>query len=387
MADLRKMKKEDTQKILFDYYLSVGGATRAEAAKTLNISKPAVSENTAILIEKGYLEEVGRKSDVVGKPGQVVQVKYRDFLILVLDVTNNIYEDIVDFAVFDLRHRRLQNGQQRIYGDMHLDGALRSISEKIRSFGIGIDQIKIAVCAAPGVFVDNREINSELRGEAINSFNDSAMKTFNELFECRILVMNDINLAATGVKNYGSGIDSESLAYLWLDVGIGSGLILNGKLYQGFSGAAGEIGYFCAQPNSYDRIGDRISIESVETRMRKEYLRSPYLTRCHEDGKAINIKSLSEGVRDGDDYCERLQRELFDYVSSLAYNLSVLLDLEMVILDGTLFRLFPEMMQAVQKRLNDVAYTATRVSAPGVEMPIIEGGYCIGRNAILKQLF
>jgi hypothetical protein len=55
---------------------------------------------------------------------------------------------------------------------------------------------------------------------------------------------NNASAAAIGEKWYGEGRHSRTFFYLFFGAGLGGGLILNGEPYSGFSGNAGEIGYF-----------------------------------------------------------------------------------------------------------------------------------------------
>ena len=58
-----------------------------------------------------------------------------------------------------------------------------------------------------------------------------------------VLVDNDANAAALGEHRMGAGMGHEHMIYAALATGIGGGLILNGKLYRGMHGMAGEIGH------------------------------------------------------------------------------------------------------------------------------------------------
>ena len=59
---------------------------------------------------------------------------------------------------------------------------------------------------------------------------------------------NDANMAAFGEFKHGAGRDVRSLVLLTVGTGIGSGLILDGKLWQGEGGYAGEIGHITVNP-------------------------------------------------------------------------------------------------------------------------------------------
>ena len=56
-------------------------------------------------------------------------------------------------------------------------------------------------------------------------------------------VDNDVRTAALGELNYGAGIGCQNLVCITVGTGIGSGLVINGKLVRGASNAAGEIGH------------------------------------------------------------------------------------------------------------------------------------------------
>ena len=54
---------------------------------------------------------------------------------------------------------------------------------------------------------------------------------------------NDVNLATLGERWRGLGKDVDGFVYLHVGTGVGMGLVLNGQLFRGSSGAAGEVGY------------------------------------------------------------------------------------------------------------------------------------------------
>ncbi len=68
-------------------------------------------------------------------------------------------------------------------------------------------------------------------------------------FEVPVFVDNDANLGALAERFWGAGADGEDLAYIKVGTGIGSGHIINGELYRGAGGTAGEIGHVAVDPN------------------------------------------------------------------------------------------------------------------------------------------
>jgi len=60
---------------------------------------------------------------------------------------------------------------------------------------------------------------------------------------------NDVRTAALGVQRYDAGAAIQHLAYVSIGTGIAAGLILQGRLYTGAHGMAGEIGHMIVEPN------------------------------------------------------------------------------------------------------------------------------------------
>ncbi|MBI3321365.1 MAG: ROK family protein [Candidatus Omnitrophica bacterium] len=66
--------------------------------------------------------------------------------------------------------------------------------------------------------------------------------------KCRCLVDNDANLVALGEWRFGAGAQAKHVIALTLGTGVGGGVIINGKLYRGVSGSAGEVGHMVIDP-------------------------------------------------------------------------------------------------------------------------------------------
>lgn len=64
-----------------------------------------------------------------------------------------------------------------------------------------------------------------------------------------VILENDANVAAVGENWLGAGRDHDDLLMVTLGTGVGGGLILNGELYAGAGGMAGELGHICIDPD------------------------------------------------------------------------------------------------------------------------------------------
>lgn len=73
-----------------------------------------------------------------------------------------------------------------------------------------------------------------------------------ERFKIKVHIDNEANVGAVGEKWFGIGVECSNFIYVSAGIGIGTGIIINGTLYRGASGLAGEIGYVTI--NIYDQL-------------------------------------------------------------------------------------------------------------------------------------
>lgn len=79
---------------------------------------------------------------------------------------------------------------------------------------------------------------------------------------CQVLLQNDANLAGLGEFHHGAGKGSRNMVYVTWSTGIGGGLIIDGSLYSGSHGTAGEVGHMILDPDGpLDSCGQRGCLE------------------------------------------------------------------------------------------------------------------------------
>lgn len=124
----------------------------------------------------------------------------------------------------------------------------------------------------------------------------------------RIFLTNDANAAALGEKIYGGGKNLDHFILITLGTGLGSGIIIDGKLLYGADGFAGELGHVCAVENG--RVcgcGKRGCLETYAsaTGIRRTFfdLVSKYCGKTSLKNKSwdeIDPKVIEFAAKDGD---------------------------------------------------------------------------------------
>ena len=122
-----------------------------------------------------------------------------------------------------------------------------------------------------------------------------------ERLHVRVEVDNDANLGALAESVLGAGRGVSEMAYVMLSSGIGGGLILEGRLYRGARGMAGEIGHVTVDDAGHMcRCGNRGCLETVVGAAALTEL----LRRSH--GPGITIEEMIAQARRGDPGCRRV---------------------------------------------------------------------------------
>jgi glucokinase len=86
-------------------------------------------------------------------------------------------------------------------------------------------------------------------------------REFTDTFGGRAYLMNDANASALAEWHFGAGKGCQHMVFLTAGTGMGAGLILNGRLYEGATGDAGEVGHLRLRPDGPLGFGKRGSFE------------------------------------------------------------------------------------------------------------------------------
>jgi len=148
-----------------------------------------------------------------------------------------------------------------------------------------------------------------------------------------VSVENDANLAALAEIVWGAGRGCSDLLYVKISTGVGGGLILNGRLYHGHAGTAGEIGHtIIDEAGPVCRCGSR---GCLETFAGAEAVLEP-LRRRH--GPDLTIRQVVAMAGDGDAGCRRVIADAGHAVGRAVADACNILAPEQVVIGGDLAR-------------------------------------------------
>ncbi len=166
---------------------------------------------------------------------------------------------------------------------------------------------------------------------------------------------NDANAITYGEKWVGAGKDMNNFACLTLGTGVGSGLMLDGRLWYGSQGSGPEIGHMTIHPKGRRcKCGNRGCLETLASAGWLVKMASKLKDREPLSSKDIYLRALQ-----GDPFCRDLFENLGEALGIAIANLIHILSLEGVVLGGGLSRaatiFLPSLEKEFKKRLTLVA--------------------------------
>ena len=199
-------------------------------------------------------------------------------------------------------------------------------------------------------------------------------KIFESEFHIPTRVDNDVRCAALGELNYGAGKGCENLICITVGTGIGSGLIVNGKLVRGASNAAGEIGHIKLQIHDGPicGCGDTGCLEAFASgpaivAMAEDYIKGGKSTKYREmaNGNPITSYIVCEAAKAGDPVAKRIFEIVGEYIGIGLSGVVNLLNPEKIIIGGGVADagdlLFDPIVKALKQRAMKIAGSTVEV--------------------------
>ena len=190
-----------------------------------------------------------------------------------------------------------------------------------------------------------------------------------------LVLDNDANMAALGEQWLGAARGVPNVAVITLGTGIGGGIVLNGKIWAGMNGMAGEFGHMTVEPDGVPcgcgnrGCAERYASASAIMRMACEAVASgnaPSLAEAASGDSEAGAKSIYDLAMRGDEPARRIFRTFGRYLGIMLADAMNVLDLEMYVLGGGVAAAWdafaPSMFDEMKSR--SLVYAATAPEDP-----------------------
>ncbi len=385
-----RLVREYNELNILRFIKNEGPISRADIAKRYKISKAAVSEIIAQLLEQEYISEIGvgnstslggRKPILLefnSKSGYAfgIEIKRDAARVSLADLNANIHKNkMLQFK----EHTKPQTILELIFKVIEEFQSIAWV-RKAKPTGIGV--------AIPGVI--NYRAGKIQESDTLKEWQGFPLRqTFEDRFQIETIIENDVKATSLAESRFGAGKGVNNQIYLWIGDGLGAGIILNGELYRGITAGAGEIGYlepgyFIRETKAFSHLykgqknfGGLLS-EKVLLNAARDLLKKP----------SLDMKSFLEFVQTKNSDANLLIQEYARLVSLLCINMIHMLNPELILIGGHDLAHNRELIKSIKAGITDTVLKTPSKAVHIKSASLRENSGILGSIAlILEDIF
>jgi len=188
-----------------------------------------------------------------------------------------------------------------------------------------------------------------------------------ELTGIKTLVVNDANAAALGEAWQGGGMDSDSMVMITLGTGVGGGVIVDGKVVEGSTGAGGEIGHILVEPAETVNCncGKKGCLEQYASatgivRLAKKGLATGKYTSLLSDIDDFSAKDVLDAAKKSDPLGEWVLDRAGYYLAIACSHIAQTIDPAVFVIGGGVSKAGPVLLTAITKYYDSFVMNSLR---------------------------
>lgn len=180
-----------------------------------------------------------------------------------------------------------------------------------------------------------------------------------------VRLINDANAAAWGEYIYGAGRGSQSMVYVTLSTGIGSGLVLDGRLFLGTSSFAGELGHTvvdphgalcgCGQRGCWETFASGTAIARIaHEAIAKSAAASQMNLLADEEGVPVSAKHVFQAAGKGDALAGEVLEQIIHYTGLGLMNIIHSFNPDCIVIGGGVSRAGAAFFEPLLKKTEEL---------------------------------
>ncbi|MEV4512454.1 ROK family transcriptional regulator [Dactylosporangium sp. NPDC049525] len=361
--------------------LSKGPLTRAQLGELTGLSKVTASQLVERLEERGLVARVGEQAGGRGPNAQMYAVVPATAYVVGVEAgPQHVVAGVADITGKIVGRTDVSIGE----GDDPVKVVHAAVVEAAGEAGAPIDRIRRIVLGTPGL-VDPKSGEITFAWD-LPRWHRGLLTALREDLGRPVAFENDVNLAAIAEQHSGAALGAKDFVLVWLDRGVGTAVVLGGRLHRGSVGAAGEIGYLPVAGTQVSRDASRRAKSGF--RMLTDAAAVKAVAKTHgfkASGAGEAIRAAIAAGTAGSPFLDELARRISLGVASVG----LVLDPELVVLAGEIGQAGgADLAQRVQHEVAAIAVVSPRVVATEVSSePVLNGAILTGLDAVREEVF
>ena len=334
---------DKNSKLILQQIFNNENITRVQIAKNLDMNKATVTNILNDLKNKHFVKEIGAglSTKSGGRKPILLAINENYGYTISMDIGYNNLEvmynffdgQIMNVDSFTFKEKTMPEVISTIKQNIDLEDKQKTIN--------GLLGISLSI---HGIVDNDRDI---IDSPFLDLKNVSIVDELKKITDVPINIENEANLSAIFERDFNEKTISNLIA-VSIHKGIGAGLIINGKLYRGLNGEAGELGrtlfHFQNEKNyKLKKIEEMYSQEAIINRLRKKL-----------NGE-LDLQEMSEMYKEGQETVTDEINLFIQMIALLLHNVNVQFNPDVIYLNSPLINEIPEVMKGLEKELDSMS--------------------------------
>ena len=274
---------------------------------------------------------------------------------------------IVDETGAIVRADKIPTGKDRPYGEIAADmaGLVRKIAADAN---VSMSDVAAVGIGSPGTIDSKNGVIYYSNNIAWN--NVPLCAEIEKNLGIRAFVTNDANAAALGAAWCGAGRKYGSIVFITLGTGVGGGVIIDGKLFQGFRSAGAELGHVvirmggaqctCGRKGCFEAYASATALIRQTREAMEKHPESKLWDLCGGDLEKVEGKTAFDGQALGDETAKRIVSRYVKYLAEGLVNICNEFRPEAIVLGGGVCGAGDVLLKPLKRRINRYIYGGTK---------------------------
>ena len=260
-----------------------------------------------------------------------------------------------------------------------IQSILESAHRALEQADVAISELSAIGVGAPGL--SNPETGILFTSPNLPGWQDIPLRdVMKERLGKKTFLINDANAAAMGEFYFGAARGVRNFIYITLSTGIGGGIVIDGKIYSGAIGAAGEVGHMtidddgpicnCGNRGCWETLASGTALARVARHRIKEGVTTSILEYAEGDVEKVTAQVIHSAAEQGDSLAKELIARTGYYVGVGLVNLINIFNPELIVIGGGLSNigdmLLKPAFRVAGERAYKEAFGAVRFASAGL---------------------
>ena len=246
-----------------------------------------------------------------------------------------------------------------------IQSILESAHRALEQADVAISDLIVIGVGAPGLV--NPEKGILFTSPNLPGWRDVPLRdTIQEKLGKKTFLINDANAAALGEFYFGAARGTRNFIYITISTGIGGGIVIDGKIYSGAIGAAGEVGHMtvdddgpicnCGNRGCWETLASGTALAREARHRIEEGVRTSILEYADGDVEKVTAQGIHSAAKQGDSLAKELIGRTGYYVGVGLANLVNIFNPELIVIGGGLSNIGDMLFEPAFKVAGERAY-------------------------------